>query len=119
MSCAGRQLDQIISALIALIVAIIGAIGALFLRQMSDKIDKNTIITQKNADVANGHLQNIIEQLANERNLVIGLRAIVRDRDDRLAYIIARLPDASQMMIDYADRRISSYRDSEDLSDIQ
>lgn len=99
---------QIIGALITLGVSVIGALGTLvkvLVDQISKKLEENTTLTKEAKAAANGQLSGILDQLAAERNTVQGLRAVVRERDDRIAYLVARLPQAQELMHRYSDRR--------------
>ena len=72
---------------------------------LAKKLSENTTITKQARDASNGRLAETLDRLAVERNLVVGLRSLIRERDDRLAYIVARLPEAEAVMHDYANRR--------------
>jgi hypothetical protein len=100
--------SQITTALIALGLTVIGALGTLvkvMVDQISRKLEENTKLTKETKAAANGQLTNVIDQLAAERNTVAGLRMVVRERDDRIAYLMARLPQAESLMHDYSERR--------------
>lgn len=98
--------------LISLLIAVIGALVALVERIRRD-LSTNTDLTQQAKDAANGQLSGVLDQLAAVRNQVQGLRAVVRERDDRIAYIVARVPEAEGMMRDYSDRRTSRSSDAD------
>lgn len=103
-------------ALITLGITVIGGLGTLvkvMVDQLTKKLEENTTLTIQTKDVANGQLSIVIAQLATERNLVTGLRVVVRERDDRIAYIVARYPDVESLMIAYSDRRASHVTDSD------
>lgn len=97
--------------LITLLITIFGALTALVERVRRD-VSKNTVLTQG----AKNSADQLLSQLATERNTVVGLRAVVRERDDRIAYLVARLPDADQLMRDYRDRRTRHATESEELA---
>lgn len=99
--------EQLLSALIAFAVLVLGGLGTLvtaLIAWLAKKLDTNTQITTQARDASNGRLSETLDRLAVERNLVIALRAIIHERDDRLAYIIARLPEAEALMDKYAQR---------------
>jgi hypothetical protein len=108
--------SQIIGALIILGLLVIGSIGTI-VKAITDKIVAdlaiNTTLTREAKNAANGQLTGVIDQLAAERNIVQGLRAVVRERDDRIAYIVARLPEAQGLMRDYSDRRTARASDAD------
>jgi len=109
-------MDTVTTELTALAIIIIGALGTLvkvLVSQIAKKLEENTILTIQAKDAANGQLSSVIAQLAAERNLVTGLRAVVRERDDRLAYLVSRLPEAQKMLRDYSDRRASRATDAD------
>lgn len=100
--------QQLYNAIIVLGIAIIGGLGTLvtaLVAWLAKRIGENTTITAQARDASNGRLSETLDRLAVERNLVIGLRSLIRERDDRLAYIVARLPEAEAVMHDYANRR--------------
>ena len=45
----------------------------------------------------------------------MGLRYLVRERDDRIAYIVARMPEAEDLMRQYRDRRTRHATEAEEL----
>jgi septal ring factor EnvC (AmiA/AmiB activator) len=87
---------------------IIGSIGTL-ITVLTERIRRNlatnTRLTQETKTAANGTLTTAIERLAAERNTVFGLRQVVRERDDRLAYLLAHHPEAEATMNQYKNRR--------------
>ncbi len=108
--------SQLTTELTALALIIIGALGTLvkvLVNQIAKKLEENTTLTIQAKDAANGQLSSVIAQLAAERNIVTGLRAVVRERDDRIAYIIARYPAVESLMRDYSDRRATRATDSD------
>ena len=103
-------------ALITLGITVIGGLGTLvkvLVDQITKKLEENTTLTIQAKDAANGQLSRVITQLAAERNLVTGLRAVVRERDDRISYIVARYPEVESLMIAYSDRRASRTTDAD------
>ena len=110
---------EITSALIILAVAIIGSLGTL-IKAMVDHLAKelaeNTSITKQARDSSNGQLTSVIAQLAAERNTVQGLRGVVRERDDRIAYLVARLPEAQELMRNYSERRTARASEADVLA---
>lgn len=66
----------------------------------------NTNITKEAKDASNGRLAETLDRLAAERDRTLALRVIVRERDDRLAFLLARLPEAEQLLSIYRDQRV-------------
>lgn len=98
---------QLLNGLIALAIIVLGGLGTLItalIAWLARKLDTNTTITTQARDASNGRLSETLDRLAVERNLVVGLRQLIRERDDRLAYIVARLPEADVLMNEYAQR---------------
>lgn len=99
---------EITTALISLALIIIGSLGTL-IKAMVDRVlldlAKNTTITTQAKDAANGRLESVQRELAKERDRSLALREIVRERDDRLSYIVSRLPQARHLMVEYGRRR--------------
>jgi len=114
LRCGGGTVDQeIIQSLIALGVIVIGCLGTLvkmWINHLATELAQNTRITTQARDASNGQLSSVIDQLAAARNTVMGLRSVVQERDDRLAYITSRLPEADVLMKEFAERRF--YRPS-------
>jgi hypothetical protein len=100
--------SQISTALIVLGVTVISALGTLvklLVDKLSAELATNTSVSMQARDASNGQLSELLAQLAAERNCSQGLRAIIHDRDDRIAYLLARLPEASALMAKFAERR--------------
>lgn len=95
---------EVTTALIGLMLTVIGVLTALVEKVRRD-LDKNTEITKEAKESANGTLRETLERLASERNRTLALREIVREREDRLAYIIARHPEVEPTIREYRDRR--------------
>lgn len=112
-------MEQLYAALIGLGVVVIGAIGTLvtvLIERVKRDVAANTKITEEARAAANGNLRNTIERLASERNKVLGLREIVREREDRLAYIKARHPEVEETERQYRDRRTSRATEADELA---
>ena len=108
--------SQITSELIGLGIIVLSSLGILIrakINKIVENLDKNTAITTQARDASNGQLSSVIAQLAAERNLVTGLRAVVRERDDRISYIIARFPAVESLMREYSDRRATRATDAD------
>lgn len=108
---------ELSTAIISLALIIIGSIGAL-IKAMVDRVlidlAHNTQITNQAKDAANGRLDAARHELARERDHVLALRALVRERDNRLAFIEARLPAVTELMKTYGQRREDSKTESEE-----
>jgi hypothetical protein len=112
----GGRVDHIAEALIGLGIIVIGALGTMvkfWIAHLAAELAQNTAITTQARDASNGQLSSVLDQLAAERNLVQGLRAIVRDRDDRLAYLLSRIPQVEALMVEYSDRRTTRTTDAD------
>lgn len=99
---------SIYAALIALAITVIGALGTLvtlLIERVKRDLAVNTQITSDAAEAANGRLQTAQRELAKARDQTLALRELVRERDNRLAYITARLPQAEALMSEYGRRR--------------
>jgi hypothetical protein len=103
---------RIIEALILLAVASLAGLTTLIKRDLT----ANTKISIQARDLSNGQLSNTLAQLAAVRNQVVGLRAIVHERDDRIAYLVARLPEAESLMRNYRNQRESRATAAEELA---
>lgn len=100
--------EQLYNAIIVLGVSIIGALGTLvtvLIAWLAKRLSDNTTITKQARDASNGRLSEVLNKLATERDRAQGLRWLVKERDDRIAYIVARLPEAQALMIDYRNQR--------------
>ena len=105
-------------ATVTLIITVAGVLVALLERIRRD-LGANTKITEEAKTAANGRLSDALRQLANERDLVQGLRYLVRERDDRIAYIVARLPQAEQLMREYGARQERKATDADERAAAQ
>jgi hypothetical protein len=104
-------LDQHIGeALVALAIVIIGSIGTL-ITVLTDRIKRdlatNTQLTQETKTAANGTLTTALEKLAAERDLVVGLRELLQEREDRIAFIQSHHPEVAVTVQQYKRRRTS------------
>ncbi len=108
---------ELSAALIGLALITIASVGAV-VKAITDRIladlAHNTKITTQAKDAANGRLESMQHELAKERDRSLALRALVRERDDRLAFIEARLPAASELMKTYGKRRVDQRSESEE-----
>jgi CRP-like cAMP-binding protein len=108
--------SQITAALVALAIVIIGSLGTLvkmLVDNISAELSVNTQITKQARDASNGQLSGMIEQLAAERNRVQGLLAVVHDREDRVAYLVSRVPTATALLQEFAARRVHPVTDAD------
>ncbi|NJK81340.1 MAG: hypothetical protein HC914_16210 [Chloroflexaceae bacterium] len=100
--------SEIIAALTVLGLTVIGSLSTL-VKVLTDRItaglEENTRLTEQARDAANGQLRKVLEELARERNTVVGLRVLLRERDDRLGYIAARHPEVQNTLKGYRERR--------------
>lgn len=111
--------EEMVVALGSLALIVIGALGTLvkvLVSRIQADLQANTVITQQTHDISNGRLSNVITQLATERNLVQGLRYLVRERDDRIAYITSRIPAAADLMIEYSNRLTRRSTEADELA---
>lgn len=96
------------SSLNGLLLACIGALGVL-VEYIRRRLEINTQITKEARAAANGHLVELMDELAAERNRTLGLRAIVRERDDRLQFVLSRHPETEATLASYKRRRSYVY----------
>jgi len=104
---------QLSAALIALGITVIGALGTLvtlLVERVKRDLAANTQITQETRE----GLQDAVERLAAARNTILGLRLVVREREDRIAYLLARIPEAEQVLVGYYERRRSRHSEAEE-----
>lgn len=97
-------MEQLSPALVTVVLATLGALGALVERIRRD-LSENTQITKEAKRAADGQLGAALNDLAAERNRTLALREIIREREDRIAYIVARHPEAEATMRAYGERR--------------
>lgn len=100
--------SRLIEALILLAIAAVGGLSTLIkvlVTRMLRELKANTTISTQARDASNGRLSEVMDKLAASRNQVVGLRWIIQERDDRLAYLVARLPEAETLMRDYRNQR--------------
>jgi len=108
-------MEQLNPLLITLLIAAIGALTAWVERVRRD-LTRNTSLTKEAKDASNGRLSEVIDRLAAERDRTMGLRYLVRERDDRLAYLMARLPEAKAIEQEYRDRRDARLTEADELA---
>jgi hypothetical protein len=111
--------SQLYAALIALGITVVGALGTLvtlLIERVKRDLAVNTKISQAAKDAADGQLQKIINQLAAERNRTLALRELVRERDDRLAYLTSHMPEAGRVLTGYEERRQERHTESQEMA---
>lgn len=113
-------MDQhILEALSVLAVIIVGSIGTLvtvLTERIKRDLQTNTKLTQETKTAANGTLTTALDQLAAERNRVLGLRELLREREDRIAFLVARHPELEATMSQYQRRRTSRATEADELA---
>lgn len=97
-------MEQLSPTLTTLLIAVLGTLTTL-VGLIGRRLNENTQLTRETKQAADGALSDALERLAGERNRTLGLREIVREREDRLAYILARHPEVAVTMEDYRERR--------------
>lgn len=111
------------AALVALGITVIGALGTLvtlLVERVKRDLAANTRLTQQARDASNGRLTAVMDELAAERNRTLALREVVRERDDRLAYLQSRLPECDRVLQGYRERRQSRRStDSQELAALE
>jgi hypothetical protein len=111
--------NRIIEALTLLALTALGGVSLMIrigLRRVFNELTHNTKITTDARNASNGQLSEALARLAATRNQVVALRMIVREREDRIAYITARIPDAEQLMCDYRDKRTMRHTEAEEVA---
>ncbi|MEI8167725.1 MAG: hypothetical protein WCG26_15185 [Chloroflexales bacterium] len=111
--------EHIAEALIALGVVIIGSIGTivgLLTERIKRDLAANTKLTQETKTAANGTLTSALENLATERNRSFGLRELLRERDDRIAFVVAMHPEVAATLSQYTERRSSRPSEADELA---
>jgi hypothetical protein len=107
---------QIITALTTLGIVVIGSLGTI-VKVLVDKLTadlaNNTSITKQARDASDGQLSSTIDKLAAANNTIVGLRAVVWDRDDQIAYLRSRLPQADELLSEYSNRRTRRSSDAD------
>lgn len=102
-------MEHINEALIALGVLIIGSIGTLITvltQRIKRDLERNTEITRQTREAANGTLTTALARLHTEQSRVATLRDELRERDDRMAYILSLHPDVAETLTQYRNRRL-------------
>lgn len=115
-------MEQLYAALIALGITVVGALGAyvnLLIERVKRDLAENTQLTHEAKEAANGRLRDALDRLAAERDRVLALRLVVRERDDRLAYLAARLPEVERVLQGYQEKRQQRHTEREELEALQ
>jgi hypothetical protein len=111
--------DRIADSLIGLAIIIIGSLGtlvAILTERIKRNLDANTQLTRETKSAANGTLTTALDSLATERNRVLGLRELLREREDRIAFLVARHPELHATMAQYQRRRTSRATEADELA---
>jgi hypothetical protein len=113
---------QIYGALLTLGLIVIGAIGAI-VKALTGRIVRdlaqNTEITRETKEASNGRLKETLDRLAAERDRVLALRTLLRERDDRMAYLEARIPEVPRVLKGYEERRQSRHTAADERAVLQ
>lgn len=101
---------ELYGALLALALVVVGSIMAVvraWTNKVLEDLAQNTQITRDMRNAANGRLQATLRELAYERDRNQGLREVVRERDNRLAFLQNRMPRGmvDALMHEYGRRR--------------
>jgi hypothetical protein len=97
----------------------VGALATLvkaMVDHLAKELQENTHISRQARDASNGRLSEALDRLAAESNRVMGLRFLIRERDDRIAYIVARLPQAEGLMREYRDQRTTRATEADEAA---
>ncbi len=111
--------DHIADSLVGLAIIIIGSLGVLvtvLTERIRRNLDTNTQLTRETKTAANGTLTDALAKLSAERNRVFALRMLMREREDRIAYIVSRHPEAEATLQAYKQRRRSSITEADELA---
>ena len=106
-------------ALVALAVIIIGSLGtlvAVFTERIKRNLDTNTQMTRETYTTTQSTLTDAMARVVDERNHVFALRMVLRERDDRLAYLVARHPEVEATLLQYTQRRRTHPSDADELT---
>lgn len=110
---------QLSGALIALGLIVVGSVGAIvkaLTARITRDLEANTELTRAAKDASNGRLTAVLDRLSAERNRVFALRMLLRERDDRLAYLRARLPEVDRVLMGYKERRQARHTEADELA---
>lgn len=114
--------SQLYAALLGLGLVVIASVGAI-VKALTDRVltdlSKNTALTRKTSEATNGRLEEALDDLAVQRNLVVALRHLVRERDDRIAYLQSRLPQANKLLAEYGRSRENRHSRTEEHAALQ
>lgn len=109
---------QITAALVALGLTVITSLGVLvtaLTERLKRDLARNTEITKETKEA----LGDTVERLAAARNTILGLRELLRERDDRLSYLESRLPEVTHVLRGYEDRRRARHSAGEELAAVR
>ena len=101
-------MEHINEALVALGVLIIGSIGTLltvWVQRIKRDLERNTEMTRQTREAANGTLTTALDRLAEVNSRASFLQTELRERDDRMAYILSQHPEVAMTLTRYRDRR--------------
>lgn len=103
------ELDpRINDALILLAIVIIGSIGTLvtiLIERIKRDLADNTQITRETKIAANGTLAAALARAEDDRQHVLALGLLVREREDRIAYLLSQHPEIAETLLQYQPRR--------------
>ena len=99
-------MDQhIVQALVGLAVIIIGSIGTLvtiLVERIKRDLSENTRITRETRTATRSAA---LARVESERRHVVALELLIREREDRIAYLISRHPEIEATLNQYQPRR--------------
>lgn len=110
------QITAQLTALGAVVIGALGTLVTLLVERVKRDLATNTSLTREAKDAANGRLQKVIDQLAAERNRTLALRELIRERDDRIAYLAARLPEVKAVLRGYEERRQERHTPADEVA---
>lgn len=94
-------MESLSTALISLLVAVVLALVEKIRRDLGE----NTTITKQTKEAANGTLHKTMERLKEEQERAERLQDLVRDQQDKLSFLSAKLPEVQEILSSYRDRR--------------
>ncbi len=108
-------MSELAPELLSLLTLVVAALTALVEKVRRD-LKSNTLLTQETKTAANGTLTDALAKLAAERNRVFALRMLLQERNDRVAFIVARHPEVETTLQQYKQLHSSRPTEADELA---
>jgi hypothetical protein len=100
-----QHIGESLSGLAVVIIVSLGTLITVLTERIKRHLDTNTTLTRETKTAANGTLTSALDNLFIERNRVVELQILLREREDRIAFLLSQHPELADTKRQYTERR--------------